>query len=223
MRPGRADRAGAAGRADPTGAAVKATAVVSTVGMLLLLHRRGLGGAATLVVACMLIASPAAAMPPPADPAAIAVLVAERAPASDAAELAVHAAGGHVTRRLPLIDGFAARVPRGARGMLRSHPAVARLWRDAQVRMAGIDDPDDDDQTPETIEYDDDEPNTVWRQAIRLPADDDEADQPATVAVLDTGVTRVEGSTTGGCWPASTSPLITTASTATATAHTSPA
>jgi len=154
-------------------------------------------GALAALAAAAALAAPAPASPPaPASaPATVAVLVRERAPETDAAERLVRASGGEVTRALGLIDGFAARVPRAALPALRAAPAIQHLWHDAPVRPAmahesGLD-------VPESLEYDDDAPNAVWPRAIRLAGegdggeDDEDEGGRATVALLDTGVTRV--------------------------------
>jgi serine protease AprX len=115
----------------------------------------------------------------------VTVVVQERSPQTADAERAVRRAGGSVTRALPIVNGFAARIPLRAMPSVKASPAVAAVWRDGPIEMTDFDDDDIRD-------YDTLPPNDVWRQAIRLQ------DVPAAansgrgvrVAVLDTGVTR---------------------------------
>lgn len=95
--------------------------------------------------------------------------------------------GGEVTRRLPIIDGFAARLPVRALPTLSASPAVTAVWPDARVRLHG----EDDDDIP-LAEYDTLPPDNVWQDAIGLSSlraryDGDDV----AVAVLDTGAARV--------------------------------
>jgi serine protease AprX len=118
----------------------------------------------------------------------VAIVVRERSPASPLAERLVRSLGGNVTRKLPIVDGFAAEVPSGALGRLERSPLVAALWPDGRVKMADLDDDDEED--------DDDDPayggvaaNTAWRGAVGLPALRGRYDgEDVAVAVLDTGV-----------------------------------
>src|SRR5688500_10020484 len=57
----------------------------------------------------------------------VAVVVRERSPASPLAERLVRGLGGKVTRKLPIVDGFAAEVPKGALASLGRSPLVAAL------------------------------------------------------------------------------------------------
>ena len=100
-------------------------------------------------------------------------------------------------RPLPIVDGFAARIPAHALPRLVASPAVAAAWPDTRVRLhSGSDHEDeedegDDDDLP-LAEYDALAPNHVWQDAIGLTPlralyDGDDV----AVAVLDTGVARV--------------------------------
>ena len=106
--------------------------------------------------------------------------------------------GGEVTRALPILDGFAARVPPRTLATLAASPAVAAVWPDTHVRLHGGDDEDeeeddeaDDDDIP-LAEYDALPPNDVWEDAIGLTSLRTRYDgDDVAVAVLDTGVARV--------------------------------
>jgi serine protease AprX len=125
----------------------------------------------------------------------VAIVVRERSPASPLAERLVRSLGGNVTRKLPIVDGFAAEVPSGALGRLERSPLVAALWPDGRVKMADLDDDDEEDDDDDE-EDDDDDPayggvaaNTAWRGAVGLPALRGRYDgEDVAVAVLDTGV-----------------------------------
>jgi serine protease AprX len=56
---------------------------------------------------------------------------------SDSVAAAILAAGGTVDRALPIVNGFAARVPAGAVGTLRARPDVRAVTEDAKVTFAG--------------------------------------------------------------------------------------
>ena len=111
------------------------------------------------------------------------VLIHEANPSSRIAEDRVLAVGGHITRPLPLIGGFAASVPDDGLGMLAGDPAIAGLSVDARVAMA----------SSGTAVYDVYEPSLVWRKAIRLSQLPNGVDGTGvTVAMIDTGVARHE-------------------------------
>ena len=113
----------------------------------------------------------------------ISILVHETDPASSFAEELVHAIGGHVSRPLPLIGGFAAAVPDDRLSMLAADPAIAGLSADRRIEMA----------SSGTAAYDTLDPNLVWRKAIRLGQVPDGIDGgDVTVAMIDTGVARHE-------------------------------
>jgi serine protease AprX len=112
----------------------------------------------------------------------VGIVLRERSPSSRLAEQLVRGAGGTVTRKLPIVNGFAARVPAGALSRLERSPLVAAVWPDARLRMTDLDDDDDDDD-------DDVSPTTAWRSAVRLSSVPSRYDgDGVTVAVLDTGV-----------------------------------
>jgi serine protease AprX len=121
----------------------------------------------------------------------VGIVVRERSPASPLAERLVRNLRGRVTRKLPIVNGFAAEIPADALTRLERSPLVAALWLDGRVRMADDDDDDDDDDD----EDEDDAAqsgvaaNTAWRGAIGLSALRGRYDgEDVTVAVLDTGV-----------------------------------
>ena len=130
-----------------------------------------------------LLAAAIVQTPIPAASRLVQVIVHERAPRTDAAEDLIHAIGGRVTRPLPLIGGFAAEVPASRIAGLAAAEAVADLAVDGRIRMAGT----------VTDLWDDLEPNLAWRKTIRLNAVPDGIDGTGvTVALIDTGVARVE-------------------------------
>jgi serine protease AprX len=124
----------------------------------------------------------------------VGIVVRELSPASPLAEKLVRRLGGEVTRKLPIVDGFAAKVPKGALAKLERSPLVAALWLDGRVRMADDDDDDDDGDDDEDEDEDDSAhsgvaANTAWRGAIGLSALRGRYDgDDVAVAVLDTGV-----------------------------------
>lgn len=127
----------------------------------------------------------ASSAPATSTPATTKVILRERRPASWTAEDLVASLGGRVTRPLPIVGGFAATVPPEALGALAGSPAVLRVWPDGRVRMSAFD----------AAAYAAAEPNENWRRAIGLPADFREGGPDGagvTVALLDTGLTRVE-------------------------------
>ena len=150
--------------------------------------------AVALAVACLaasalVIRQPG--QPAPADPGllrlariapdrVVPVIVAENVPSSDGAEAAVRTEGGTVTRELPLIHGFAARIDAGRVPGLLSSPAVSHVWGDAPLHMLTI----------QGGKYDSWAPNTLWRASIGLDKQK-YTGAGVTVALLDTGVTQV--------------------------------
>jgi serine protease AprX len=133
--------------------------------------------ASALLVATM-VHSPAAR-----DARAVSVVVHERTPATHLAEDLVRAVGGHVTRSLPLIGGFAADVPAAGLSALGREDSIQGLYLDGHVQMAAVG----------TDAWDDIEPNLAWRRSIRLPQIPVGIDGTGvTVAMIDTGVAHVE-------------------------------
>jgi len=119
--------------------------------------------------------------------ATVSLIVRERDPGSARAERLVRQLGGTVTHELPIIGGFAARVRADRLPRLLGSPVVERAWPDGRIRMRGLagaggdgDDPEDHDPLPA---------DRTWRKAIGLDRHYPGGD-PATVALLDTGVTR---------------------------------
>ena len=140
----------------------------------------------TTLLGILLCALTAAALLPPlatAPPISLRLLVHETTPTSAVAEELVHALGGEVTRPLPLIGGFAATVPEAQLPALVNDPAIREVNVDGRIRMASIG----------TEAWDDIEPNLAWRKTIRLGAVPIGIDgSGVTVAMIDTGVARVE-------------------------------
>jgi serine protease AprX len=111
----------------------------------------------------------------------VGIVVRELSPASPLAERLVRRLGGNVTRKLPIVDGFAAEVPKGALAQLERSPLVSALWRDGRLRMTDLDD--------DVSGYSSLPPNTAWSAAIGLPSVQRRYDgDDVAVAVLDTGV-----------------------------------
>jgi serine protease AprX len=106
------------------------------------------------------------------------VIVREAVPSSDAAEQLVRQLRGTVTHELPIVGGFSARLPPSRLADLAGSDWVGLVWGDGQIRMSG------------TASYNTQDPNTYWRQSIRLNQVDSVYDGTGvTVALLDTGVT----------------------------------
>jgi serine protease AprX len=161
------------------------------------------GVAVVALAAAVLVSGDAAsshAAPSEAEPASslalrappVSIVVRERSPSSPLAERLVRNLRGKVTRKLPIVDGFAAEVPAEGLPRLGRSPLVAALWPDGRVRMADLGDDDEDD---DDADEDDDSAqsgvaaNTAWRGAIGLPALRGRYDgEDVAVAVLDTGV-----------------------------------
>jgi serine protease AprX len=159
-----------------------------------------------LTGAVVLPAGAAAAATPPAVPAAVPAATRSAAPTATtrivvrglpgtqrAAERAVAAVGGRVTRRLPIIDGVAALVPAGALGRLRTSPGVADVTPDAAGRVLGLD---------PVLGYDT-ATDTGGLPLIRAIVGADKlwakgwTGKGVDVAVIDTGVAPVKGLTSG--------------------------
>jgi serine protease AprX len=140
------------------------------------------------------VAASSHAAPSEAEPASslalrappVSIVVRERSAASPLAERLVRNLRGRVTRKLPIVDGFAAEVPRGALARLERSPLVAAVWLDGRVRMADLD--DDDEEDDDDPAYGGVAANTAWRGAIGLPALRGRYDgEDVAVAVVDTG------------------------------------
>lgn len=103
-----------------------------------------------------------------------------------AARRAVAAAGGTVTRRLPLIGGVAARVPLASLPRLRAAAGIRSVERDARLHALS----DESCAVTDPACYDELPANTLWEEAIRLDRVPNKwSGEGATVALLDTGVT----------------------------------
>jgi serine protease AprX len=90
---------------------------------------------ALVATAGLLFGVPSAGASAPRREADVAVIV--QAPGAEAAaQAAVHAAGGTVTRTLPIVSGFAATVPAGALRRLAAAPGVRAVTRDVALRPA---------------------------------------------------------------------------------------
>jgi serine protease AprX len=114
--------------------------------------------------------------------ATLPLIVRETAPASDAAERLVRDLGGTVERELPIVGGFSAGLPATALPEMAGSDAVGIVWGDGEIRT----------QSTGTSDYDSWDPNSAWRKAIRLAQlDDAYTGAGVTVAVLDTGVSKV--------------------------------
>jgi serine protease AprX len=143
-----------------------------------------LWGALPILVALLLppllipAPSPTAPPAPRAQGGSLQVIVRERVPGS-AARL-VRELGGTVVRALPLVGGFAARVPAGRVPQLLGSPAVRQVWPDARVRVRGL---------AGGAAASSPAPPGDWHRAIHLDALG-RGGQRATVALLDTGVSR---------------------------------
>ena len=125
-------------------------------------------------------------------PPSVGIVIRERSPESPLAERLVRSVGGKVTRKLPIVDGFAARVPESGLLRLGRSPLVAALWRDGRLRMTDDDDDESDDDDDDDGRALDGElpPNTAWRSAVRLTSVPSRYDgDDVAVAVIDTGVT----------------------------------
>lgn len=110
------------------------------------------------------------------------LIVRETVPASDTAERRVRELGGTVERELSIVGGFSATLPASSLGELARSDAVGIVWGDGEIRT----------QSTGTSVYDSWDPNSAWRKAIRLPQMDDAyTGAGVTVAVLDTGVSKV--------------------------------
>ena len=113
------------------------------------------------------------------------VIVRETTPATSAAEQAVRALGGRVTKDLSLIGSFAALVPARQLFALQRSAAIQRIWLDGRIVPQAID----------MSVYDHVDPNTVWPQiwqSSRMAAGGWDG-RGVGVALIDSGVADVEG------------------------------
>src|SRR5439155_6989502 len=66
------------------------------------------------------------------------LIIRESSPASADAERLVGRLGGVLTRELPMVGGFSARLPAGRLMSLIGSPAVEHVWSDASVHMNSL-------------------------------------------------------------------------------------
>ncbi len=137
------------------------------------------------VILAMLVgtlpSAPAAAHARIADGTA-AVVVRTQPGAAEAVAARVRASGGHLTRWLPLINGFAADVPTAALPALGADRQVRALTADSPVHLLG-----------DTTTSSSDGPTSPYVQSLRADKVWQAGDQGqgVTVAVIDTGVAPV--------------------------------
>jgi len=86
-----------------------------------------------------------------ADGGRVLVVVAAQPGETRAAERLVERLGGDVEQRLPIVHGFAARVPAGAIARLRRAAAVRSVARDAALTLSSAE-PVDDESAAATID-----------------------------------------------------------------------
>jgi serine protease AprX len=154
---------------------------------------------AALVVAAALAVAGLGSLAPPAPAAGAAgqtssrvvgVAAADASAARAGSRARVRAPGGHITRDLPLVGGFAATVPDRELAALSADPAVRSVTPDAPIQIAPAGDSAKSTSpapTPLTTR----EPNSVCPQALRADRVWQAGDQGqgVTVALVDTGVT----------------------------------
>lgn len=112
----------------------------------------------------------------------VAVVVQEQGSSPAAAEAALRELDGRVGRRLPIVHGFAANIPRARLAALRRAPGVAAVWADAPLHMSDAGDLGALDKLSPTH----------WMEAIDLAGARATRDgSGVTVALVDTGVADV--------------------------------
>ena len=140
---------------------------------------------ATSLVAAVVVAGPARAPARAAADPVVRVIVRSTPGDTAVAEAAVRAAGGVVTRSLPIVSGFAARVPRAALPSLRRASGLVAVWPDARVRPAELDE-------SALAAYDGVAADSGWQAAVHLDGARRVTDGSGIgIAVLDTGVADV--------------------------------
>ncbi|MDQ1695462.1 MAG: hypothetical protein QOJ03_815, partial [Frankiaceae bacterium] len=106
---------------------------------------------------------------------------------------AVAAAGGHIGRTLPVVDGVAARVPVGAISRLRAQPGVRAVTPDATGHLLGI-----DSQLGYDVGNDDGSLFNIGQVVHAREAwNHDYTGQGVDVALIDSGVSPVQGLSSG--------------------------
>ena len=153
-------------------------------------RRAGLPAALSLAVAGSLAAAAAAASSPsPLAGPMVSVIVREAPHAGSAPERAVSRLGGRVERRLSIINGFSARVPGSTVARLRAARGVLSVSPDRRLRASGVlPGTGYDNQTTPTSLYNAARitgAQRLWARGI--------TGRGVDVALIDTGVTRVDG------------------------------
>lgn len=133
-------------------------------------------GTAAIVASCSLGAAPGAS----ASPTRVSVVVLDRAHAPGHPARAVRRLGGRVGRRLPLINGFTARIPADAVEALRRQPGVRSVTLDRRLKVRSTDTTGVDPAVPLDVAA-----SSIG--ASTLPSDGTGVD----VALVDTGVADV--------------------------------
>lgn len=142
----------------------------------------------------------------------VSVIVRELPGAGNAPERAVRAVGGEVQLRLGIIEGFSARVPRSSVHDLRAVPGVLTVTPNYRVRLMSTDDSDNGEPTSTATttpasEYTDPNESGVQRGSMYELAKATQVrhfwqagytGQGVDVAVVDTGVSPVQGMATPG-------------------------
>ena len=150
-------------------------------------RRGGLITGALALTAAALAALPTAGYAAPGSMSS--VIVMERPHAGDAPERAVERLGGTVGRQLPIINGFAAKIPTTAMTKLRTARGVLRVSQNRTLRANGF--------LPGS-NYDNVANQTSLYSAVRVVGGEQYWLRGYTgagidVALIDTGVTRVPG------------------------------
>jgi len=109
-----------------------------------------------------------------------------------AAEQAVRDLGGHVGQRIDIIDGFSATVPAGGLATLQAQPAVTEVTPNARVRLMDSGTGYDPSSDPASL-Y-----NTTVITGAQSYWDKGFTGSGVDVALIDSGVSPVEGLTTPG-------------------------
>ncbi len=161
-------------------------------------------GRAARMVAAVAVALVAASIAPAGEAVAgpsARFIVREAAGSGRAAEKAVKALGGRMGRRLPIIDGFVAELPREAVPMLVADADVLSVTPDARVRLhtdaLNPEDADDESYDPSkdpgsmyTLVHKVTRAGKYWRSGYTGTGVD--------IAMIDSGVVPVDGMTAAG-------------------------
>lgn len=152
--------------------------------------RRWLAAFVGLVMAVTLFA-PAAAITPTLDDLTLVNVIVREAEGATGAEGFVSSVGGEVTSEIGIINGFVAEVPNGALDQLANLPSVVSVTENTKIELnaAGWETRDQESSTLQEV------------TAVNNAADawnNGHTGAGVTVAVIDTGVTPVEGLATPG-------------------------